>query len=133
MRGLSASLVCWAEVCLDIKPRLALVLLELAAGGPECISHGEIRVLMSVMDCNLRIGQRDVDAQLMHSAPMPVGGRRLDYNVASHYSLTEFLESRGEPTDASFERGRGGHVTKGDLQGGWLHTDSSGEWWSGKA
>lgn len=108
-------------VSLHVEPPLALVVLELPAGGSEGIAQRDVRVFVSVIgrvclaDRDLRIGKRDVDVEVVQPALVLVMRRRLDDHVTAHDLWTEPLESGGELANASFESGRGFHVTKGDL------------------
>ena len=61
-------------MCFHIEPSHALVVLELAAGCSKSIAQREVGVFMSLIgsmrapDCDLHIGQRDVDVEVVQPA-----------------------------------------------------------------
>ena len=112
-----------ARGLLHVEPAPALVILELAAGGPKRIAQRNVGVLVSVIgrvcptDRYFLTGQRDVDVELVQAPLVLVLGGRLGDDMAPHDLSAELLEPRGELANASLEYRRWIHVTEADLQG----------------
>jgi len=101
---------------------LALVVLELAAGGTERIAQRDIGILVSVIggmgmsDGDLCVGKGNVDADVIECSLMGMERERLDDDPATRNVPAEPGKSVSQRTDARLERGRGVHVPERNSQ-----------------
>ena len=108
-------------VGLHIATPLALVVLELAPGGFECIAQRDIGVLMGVVgrmrmsDRDLLIGESDIDVEIVRRSLVLVMRRGLGDDMTMHDVCAELIEPRGELANASFKCRRGVHMAERNL------------------
>ena len=107
---------------LDIAAPGAAIVLELAARGAERITQSDERILVrrgpgaGVAHGDHPVGKADADVEVVLRPVAAMTRRRRDDDVTVGDPGIEFLEARYERADAAFERRRGIHVTKGNLQ-----------------
>jgi hypothetical protein len=101
---------------------LASVVFEPAVGGVESVADRDMRILMRVVrtavaaDDNLGAGNGEIDVDLKDVALLVPPAAGFDDNPAGGDPVEELVELFGALPYSRFERRRGFHVAKGDLE-----------------
>ena len=108
-------------MALDIAAAGAAIVLELATRRAERITQRDERILMrrgpgaGVAHGDHPVGKADADVEVILCPVAAMTRRRRNDDVTVSDPGIEFFEARHERADAPLERGRGIHVTKGNL------------------
>jgi hypothetical protein len=113
-----------------IAPPLADVVLELAAGGVEGVTNGDVDVFVRLVLVWLAIHDhdlardREIDPHVEEPALVMMAVMLFHHHVAGGDVVAELLEPAGFFPNALVDGGRGSHFAEGDSKGN-LHGDRS--------